>query len=254
VFLNQPCDLARAAAGPPLTAAGTPFPKPLSLRACSHLIVVSTHLGEDISAAGALVARLADRGVRIDLLAVTDDDGAPPGSPHATPPRLLGQRRATRMVAFRRLGVRACRWDSLKLPAWKVDDAGIDVIAALSEIIGFAPAPPRSDAVWVLAPWRQDPHPDHAAVGQAAAIACHAYSARLLEYPLTGWRPDAPPRPRDNARVLPLSPILHTRKRHALAAMLHPDRVEAVAEHELYLVDPVAVDGGAPGLSTVLRG
>jgi hypothetical protein len=36
--------------------------------------------------------------------------------------------------------------------------------------------------------------------------------------------------------------------------MLHPDRVEAVAEHELYLVEPESVDGGATGLLAVAPG
>src|SRR3954452_25078133 len=52
---------------------------PLSLRRCRHLVVVSAHLGEDVCAVGGLIATLADRDVRIDLLAVTEDDGSPPG-------------------------------------------------------------------------------------------------------------------------------------------------------------------------------
>jgi LmbE family N-acetylglucosaminyl deacetylase len=146
--------------------------------------------GRGRCAVDGLIATLADRDVRIDLLAVTEDDGSPPGDPNATPPWLLGQRRASRQVAYRRLGVRACRRDSLKLTAGKVDDAGIDIGAALSEILDFSPG--SADSIWVVAPWRQEPHPDHAAVGHAAAIACHAYSAQLLEYPVGVWHRDDP--------------------------------------------------------------
>jgi hypothetical protein len=94
---------------------------------------------------------------------------SPPGDPHTTPPRLLGQRRAAHRIAYRRLEVRACRRDSLKLPAGRLDQAATDVVAALSEIIGFAPG------------------------------------------------------------------VLHTRKRHALAAYLHPEHAELAAAHEVYL-------------------
>jgi len=126
--------------------------------------------------------------------------------PNATPPWLLGQRRASRQVAYRRLGVRACRRDSLKLTARKVDDAGIDIGAALSEILDFSPG--SADSIWVVAPWRQEPHPDHAAVGHAAAIACHAYSAQLLEYPVGVWHRDDPAElPWVSARTLALSPL-----------------------------------------------
>jgi hypothetical protein len=41
--------------------------------------------------------------------------------------------------------------------------------------------------------------------------------------------------PWDTARRLALSPVLHTRKRHALAAYLHPEHAELAAAHEVYL-------------------
>src|SRR5438067_13166723 len=63
---------------------------PLSLRRCRHVVVVSAHLGEDVCAAGGLIATLADRDVRMDLLAVTEDDGSPPDDPNATPPCCSG--------------------------------------------------------------------------------------------------------------------------------------------------------------------
>jgi hypothetical protein len=73
-----------------------------------------------------------------------------------------------------------------------------------------------------------------AAVGQAAAIACHAYSARLFEYPLTPGVRRAAAALRQRPRPA-LSPILHTRKRHAPRRDVAPRPVETVAEHELYL-------------------
>jgi LmbE family N-acetylglucosaminyl deacetylase len=58
-------------------------------------------------------------------------------------------------------------------------DGGIDedaLAAALEPLLG----PGR----WCLATWRADGHPDHEAVGRAAARACTATGARLLEYPV----------------------------------------------------------------------
>ena len=39
----------------------------------------------------------------------------------------------------------------------------------------------------LLAPWRDDPHPDHRAAGRAARQAAHRTDARLLEYPIWAW-------------------------------------------------------------------
>lgn len=39
----------------------------------------------------------------------------------------------------------------------------------------------------VAAPWRHDRHPDHEAAGRAAATACAATGAGLLEYPVETW-------------------------------------------------------------------
>jgi LmbE family N-acetylglucosaminyl deacetylase len=40
---------------------------------------------------------------------------------------------------------------------------------------------------WCLSTWRGDGHPDHEAVGRAAARACTTTGARLLEYPIWMW-------------------------------------------------------------------
>jgi LmbE family N-acetylglucosaminyl deacetylase len=46
---------------------------------------------------------------------------------------------------------------------------------------------------WCAATWRGDGHPDHEAVGRAAAVAAARAGAKLLEYPVWMWhwaRPD----------------------------------------------------------------
>ena len=113
----------------------------LRYRSCRRLVVIATHLDEDISAAGGLIARLAEQDVPIDVLAVTDGDGATVGAKGATPPHELGRRRAHRSVSYRRLGAYQVRRHDLALRSNTIADAEADVVAALSEILGFDPDP-----------------------------------------------------------------------------------------------------------------
>jgi glycosyltransferase involved in cell wall biosynthesis len=70
-----PCDALRAARP---RGDGLPLPALPRLRTarCRGLVIVNTHLDEDICAAGGLIARVAERGAPIHVLAVTDSDGA----------------------------------------------------------------------------------------------------------------------------------------------------------------------------------
>jgi LmbE family N-acetylglucosaminyl deacetylase len=179
-----PCDALRAAR-PRGDGLSLPSLPRLRTARCRGLVIVNTHLDEDICAAGGLIARVAARGAPIHVLAVTDSDGASAAHRHAAPPGDLNRRLANQRLAYERLGARHARHDALALRGGQVHDHRGDVLAALSEIIGFAAA---TSGLWVLAPQRDDPHPDHAAAGAAAAQACHAYQVRLIEYLPTGGR------------------------------------------------------------------
>jgi hypothetical protein len=72
----------------------------------------------------------------------------------------------------------------------------------------------------VLAHWQHDGHADHDAVGRAAAVVCHAYRARLVEYLVTSWSSaDLHDVPWGRARQLPLTPLLHLRKLYAISTL-----------------------------------
>jgi LmbE family N-acetylglucosaminyl deacetylase len=74
---------------------------------------------------------------------------------------------------------------------------------------------------WCLATWRFDGHPDHEAVGRAAAKACAETGARVLEYPIWTWHwaaPDDPEVPWHRARRIELPPAARTAKDAAIAA------------------------------------
>jgi LmbE family N-acetylglucosaminyl deacetylase len=71
---------------------------------------------------------------------------------------------------------------------------------------------------WCAATWRGDGHPDHEAVGRAAAAACARTGVALLEYPVWMWHwasPFDPAVPWDRAHFLRVSGWALDRKRHA---------------------------------------
>ena len=68
---------------------------------------------------------------------------------------------------------------------------------------------------WCAATWRGDGHPDHEAVGRAAAAACARTGTTLLEYPVWMWHwasPTDPAVPWDRARFVPVSAWARHRK------------------------------------------
>ncbi|MET0425091.1 MAG: PIG-L family deacetylase, partial [Actinoplanes sp.] len=89
---------------------------------------------------------------------------------------------------------------------------------------------------WCLATWRADGHPDHEAVGRAAARACATTGATLLEYPIWTWHwsyPDSPDVPWHRARRIDLTPAARAAKAAAIEAFpsqiapLGPDEADA---------------------------
>src|SRR5262249_21527874 len=71
---------------------------------------------------------------------------------------------------------------------------------------------------WCAATWSGDGHPDHEAVGRAAAVAVERTGATLLEYPVWMWHwasPDDPAVPWDRAYRSPLSASAVSRKHTA---------------------------------------
>jgi LmbE family N-acetylglucosaminyl deacetylase len=76
----------------------------------------------------------------------------------------------------------------------------------------------RQPGTWCAANWRGDGHPDHEAVGRAAAAATQRTGAMLIEYPVWMWhwaRPGDPAVPWDRARAVPLTQTAIDRKTHA---------------------------------------
>jgi hypothetical protein len=77
---------------------------------------------------------------------------------------------------------------SLGLPDGKLRDHEILLADTLNALVSEL-----RPGAWCAATWRGDGHPDHEAVGRAAAVAAQRAGAKLLEYPAWMWhwaRPD----------------------------------------------------------------
>ena len=206
---------------------------PLPTHLCRDLVVITTHPYEAMCAAGGLISHLATQGADVEVLVVSDGDGAAAGAIDAAAPRHPSLRRSHILAAYRRLGVPEVRRHRLRLESGKVSDAQPDLIAAFSELVGHDCHP----GLWCLAPWQRDGHPDHDAVGLVAEAVCQSYNLRLVRYLCAAWEwlqpEDLPWR---DVRQFTLSDNVQARKNAAVA--LPPARPgrEWVADRELFLV------------------
>ncbi|MFG1928399.1 PIG-L deacetylase family protein [Cryptosporangium sp. NPDC048952] len=187
-------------------------------------LVVAPHPDDEILGAGGLIARLATgrpttgHAAGVEVVAVTDGEASHPGSTVYSRAELAARRRDETDEALRRLGLDAPTIHHLGHPDGHVDEPALT--AALTELLN----PGR----WCLASWRGDGHPDHEAVGRAAAKACADTGAHLVEYPIWTWHwaePGDPRVPWNRCRRLPLAEAERAAKRHALTAFVtqvHP--------------------------------
>lgn len=213
---------------PIVIAAGTPEAEwrawpvswpPLALDPDLPPLVVAPHPDDEILGVAGLMAMLG----RADLAAVTDGEASHPHSTVHTPAGLAAIRRAETAEALSRLGLAGSAVHRLGQP-----DGAIDEEAVARELTALL-----SPGRWCVATWRGDGHPDHETVGRAAARACEATGARLLEYPIWMWhwaRPGDPDVPWDRARRIDLTPEAIAAKAAAIAAF--PSQIAALGPAE----------------------
>ncbi|MCU7728333.1 PIG-L family deacetylase [Actinoplanes sp. KI2] len=189
-------------------------------------LVVAPHPDDEILGVAGLMAMLGE----VDLVAVTDGEASHPGSIIHTPDELAAIRRAETGEAMRRLGLDTTIY-RLGHP-----DGGIDEDTLAGQLAGLL-APGR----WCLATWRGDGHPDHEAVGRAAAAACAETGARLFEYPIWAWhwaRPDDPDVPWRQARRVDLTPRAQAAKAAAIGAFPSQTAPLGPAEADAAILPP----------------
>ena len=153
---------------------------------------------------------------------MTAGEGSHPRSPTHPPAELAVVRRRELREAVAALAPGA-RVRCLDLPDGAVAAHGEEVVAALVEAVGT-----DGEEAVLCAPWRGDGHPDHEAVGRAAAVAADRTDALLVEYPVWAWHWAGPDDvPWDRARRLVLDDTTQAAKRAAVAA--HASQVRALS-------------------------
>ncbi|WP_299931699.1 bifunctional PIG-L family deacetylase/class I SAM-dependent methyltransferase [uncultured Nocardioides sp.] len=199
----------------------------------SRLVVVGAHPDDETLGAGGLLHTAARSGRQVEVVTATAGEGSHPHSPTHSPARLAEVRRAELRQATSLLALDA-RVRCLDLPDGSVAEHEEELVAAFVETIGTA-----GRDVLLCAPWRHDGHPDHEAVGRAAAVAAHRTDALLWEYPVWLWHWGRPgDLPEDHAARLGLGADAVAAKRAAVGAHASQVRPLSAAPGDEVLLGP----------------
>ncbi len=193
-------------------------------RACTRVVVAAAHPDDESLGAAGLLATAHGLGLDVEVVLVTDGGGSHPGSPTVTRAGLAGRRREESRVALDVVAPGAAI-TYLGIEDGRAADHETEVTRELVAVLGDA------RGTLLVAPWRHDAHPDHEAVGRAAASAARRTGARLVETPIWFWhwgRPDDAPWA--DLRALELSPEAVELKARSVAA--HVTQVGPLSEAE----------------------
>jgi LmbE family N-acetylglucosaminyl deacetylase len=180
------------------------------LPADGHVVVVAAHPDDEVLGVGGTLALLAEAGVRITVVTVTDGERSHPTASGVRPDRLAGLRAAELRAALTELGVLPAAIHRLRAPDTGVAGEEARVAAALRELL--------PGAALCLAPWTGDVHADHEAAGRAALAAARETGVRCATYPVWMWhwaRPGDPAVPWGSATRVRLPAAAAARKRAA---------------------------------------
>lgn len=161
---------------------------PARLRRARQVVAVTVHLPEFLLATAGLLQRLAAAKIQVDVLVA---GAATPGADRSA------------AIALSRLEVPGVRRHRLALPLPIGPDRADDLLAGLSELVGFDPEP----GVFCMAPAVGGGSGE--ALAEAAERICEVYQLPLLRYPAT---------PGGSATDLELDTAEWTRKCAALDA------------------------------------
>ncbi|MFE9914766.1 PIG-L deacetylase family protein [Micromonospora sp. NPDC005553] len=168
-------------------------------------LVVAPHPDDEVLGVGGLLSMVDGA----QVIVVTDGEASHPGSRVYGRAELAAIRRAETAAACQLLGVPRSDVHHLGQPDGAVDET------SLTEVLCRRLRPGQ----WCLTTWRGDGHPDHEAVGRAAALACQHTGAVLLEFPIWAWHwavPDAPEVPWHRARRVDLTEGARAAKARAI--------------------------------------
>jgi LmbE family N-acetylglucosaminyl deacetylase len=222
----------------------------LAAVAAGPVLVVAAHPDDEVLAVGGLLHRLGSLGCRPRCVWASDGEASHPGSRAPLAARLGVVRRAEVLEATARLGVAPEGGGAfLGLPDGGLATHEDDLAAQVRQRAGAGTT--------VLAPWRGDGHPDHAAAGRAAAAAAAAVpGAVLLEYPVWAWhwaRPGDPRVPWSRALRVPLDRAEQRVKAHAVHAFRSQVAPIGPAPEDAAVLPPAVVARFARPYEVLLR-
>ncbi len=197
----------------------------LALDATSRLVVLAAHPDDETLGAGGLIATAARLGLPVDIVCATDGEGSHPRSPTRTPVELAVIRAEEGRRAAQAMGVDAEHVHRLELPDGGVADHQDALTVRVVEVVG------DGRGTVIVAPWRQDGHPDHESVGRAASAAARRTGADLWEYPLWFWHwgePEQAPWSRLH-RFLVGADALQAKQ---FAILAHKSQVAPLSDHD----------------------
>jgi LmbE family N-acetylglucosaminyl deacetylase len=169
-------------------------------------VILAPHPDDEILGAGGLIAKLRGARVPVTIVAITDGENAYADSHNLGDIRVVEQ-----TEALCRVGVPKHMIHRLHLPDREISNYE-DHLAEL--LLPFVTADTH-----LVAPWQRDFHPDHEAVGRAAARAIHAKKVPITYYLFWTWH-RGDPRMLEGLEItkLPLSDAELKQKLHALQA------------------------------------
>lgn len=212
----------------------------LDLADVERLLVVAAHPDDESLGAGGLLARASERGISVRVVIASDGEGSHPDSPTHAPERLTEIRRREALDAAALLGG-SIEVEQLGLPDGGLQERESELRGHLDAVLAELGGP----GTLVVAPWREDGHPDHEAAGRAAAYAAATAGARMLEYPIWLWHwaaPDAAVVPWERLVRLHLSDSQRGRKRAAILAHASQCRPLSAAPGDEAVLSPAMLE------------
>lgn len=175
-----------------------------------HVLVAAAHPDDETLGTGALIAELAALGCTVVVVVATAGEHSHPRSATVSPELLATMRRAEARRAVGRLAP-AARLVQLSLPDGRLQGHHKRLVRELRSVL-------TTDTL-LLAPWVDDGHPDHDALGRAAAAAAAEVGATVAHYPVWLWHWERPERLAwDAVHVVEPRPAALHRKREAIGA------------------------------------
>ena len=149
-----------------------------------HILILAPHPDDESLGCGGLIAEACRRGTPPIVVILTDGSRSHPNSPSHPADRLRALREKEAQLAVSALGLPVERLVFLRY----TDGAAPAEGTAMHDAAGKIAALYREySCTRLAAPWRHDPHCDHAAAATIAEQVCRLTGAELLAYPIWGW-------------------------------------------------------------------